>query len=55
MAKKKIYTDIVSVRLTENEKHELEQIIEAEGSNKSDFLRIKIQQILMLTNTNINN
>ncbi len=46
MAKKKIYTDIVSVRLTENEMVKLETLIQKMKTNKSEFVRDHINQIL---------
>jgi Arc/MetJ-type ribon-helix-helix transcriptional regulator len=46
MAKKRIYTDIVSVRLTENEKVKLETLIQKMKKNKSEFVRDHINQLL---------
>lgn len=40
------YPEIISVRLTQNEKREFDQLIENLQTNRSDFIRKKIKRIL---------
>jgi hypothetical protein len=42
MAKKRIYPNVISVRLTETEKGKLDLIIQQLQTNKSKFLRDRI-------------
>lgn len=46
MAKKRIYPNVISVRLTENEKQKLETVIKQLKTNKSEFVRDWINELL---------
>lgn len=47
MAKKRIYPCVISVRLTDSEKEKLEAVIQQTQTNKSEFLRIEIQKVII--------
>lgn len=46
MAKKRIYPCVISVRLTDSEKEKLEAVIQQSQSNKSKFLRDRINNLV---------
>jgi metal-responsive CopG/Arc/MetJ family transcriptional regulator len=46
MAKKRIYQNVVSVRLTDTETSKLETVIQKFKTNKSEFLRDWINRFL---------
>lgn len=46
MARKRIYPNVISFRLTENDKAKLETIIQHLQTNKSEFLRDKINRFI---------
>jgi predicted DNA-binding protein len=46
MAKKRIYPNVISARLTEPEKEKLEAVIQQLQSNKSEFLRDVINSFI---------
>lgn len=46
MAKKRIYQNVISVRLTDTEKSKLETVIQTFKTNKSEFVRDWINRLL---------
>jgi hypothetical protein len=46
MAKKRIYPNVISVRLTETETEKLETVIQMFKTNKSEFVRDWINRLL---------
>lgn len=46
MAKKRFYPCVISVRLTDSEKEKLETVIQQSQTNKSKFLRDRINSLV---------